>query len=393
MKIVFQVLLASCIAVFLFFDLSMAAEKSMRDADEKGATYYLEQGKAAVNRGEYEQAIAFFTKSMELGTDPVNALSNRFYAYMGAKQLESALADASKIVELKPKDALGYELLIMVHTAKMVFEHQKALESISKLVGMNPSDPSLYIDRALLSSLISLPPSSEWQVSDLSKAIELFLKKDKLSFDPEKKRKHSLIEAHLIRGNAYRRIGNLKSSLSDYKKVMELNPNYMNDYGVRVEADFYAGALTLLGNSIEENREYPKAYCDRGRIQYRYGDYQAALMDFTKAIELGREEIDIGYYWRGQTFYKIGQFELAVNDFSRYLELRPEATLAYGRRGYAYFKNGQYKEALADMNKAIELFPDYEPEYYNIRANIFEAMGKTKKAKKDRHKAEKLNQK
>ena len=50
------------------------------------------------------------------------------------------------------------------------------------------------------------------------------------------------------------------------------------------------------------------------------GEYEQALADLTKAIELNPESAR-GYCIRGGTYKKMGQAEKAIADFERFLEL------------------------------------------------------------------------
>ncbi|MBX9667633.1 MAG: tetratricopeptide repeat protein [Candidatus Obscuribacterales bacterium] len=61
----------------------------------------------------------------------------------------------------------------------------------------------------------------------------------------------------------------------------------------------------------------------------------------------------------------------------------PYAAPFYLLRANAYFKLGRNQEALPDVNKAIELIPTWS-RAYDLRAEIYQALGDTEKAQKDR---------
>ena len=55
---------------------------------------------------------------------------------------------------------------------------------------------------------------------------------------------------------------------------------------------------------------------------------------------------------RGETYGRMGQYEEALNDFNRALELQPEFASALGGRGETYRLLDCYEEALTDFNHA-----------------------------------------
>ena len=58
---------------------------------------------------------------------------------------------------------------------------------------------------------------------------------------------------------------------------------------------------------------------------------------------------------RGISYDKLGQFEDAIADFTRVLELDPTNVNAFFNRGSAYDSLGQYEKAVADYTRALDL--------------------------------------
>ena len=86
------------------------------------------------------------------------------------------------------------------------------------------------------------------------------------------------------------------------------------------------------------------------------GDYDNAIIAFTKAIELD-PNFALAYGNRSWVYIKLGQYEQAIADCTKAIELNPNLALAYNNRGWAYTELGQYEQAIADYNRAIELDP------------------------------------
>ena len=65
-----------------------------------------ELGNAEFKAGNYEKAISFFTKSIELGGDHV-LYSNRSACYAGLGKWDEALKDAESCIETRPSARYG----------------------------------------------------------------------------------------------------------------------------------------------------------------------------------------------------------------------------------------------------------------------------------------------
>lgn len=121
-------------------------------------------------------------------------------------------------------------------------------------------------------------------------------------------------------------------------------------------------------------------------------DFDGALMDYDKAIELwpAGEENKVELIGicleRGDTHYVMQNYELAIIDFSKAIEIDPTNVLAYVYRGDARDNSGLPKEAIEDYSKTIELDPADGSAYYN-RAVTKKGMSDEKGACEDFKKA------
>ena len=170
---------------------------------------------------------------------------------------------------------------------------------------------------------------------------------------------------------------------------------------------FYATLVGLFFMTSAFGQTTAEEYYDAGKVHYKAEEWQAAIDDFTKAIELGYAPLDRAYYDRGICYHYLSNYEKAISDYNQALTLKPTYSYALTARGtsqhalgntkeaisdyttsiqinsnnaFAYFSRGFVKEqqgldaeALADYNKAIELKPDYT-RAINDRKNLLERM-------------------
>ena len=95
------------------------------------------------------------------------------------------------------------------------------------------------------------------------------------------------------------------------------------------------------------------------------------------------------YYNSGNACYKQGNYDQAISDYTKTIEINPNIVEAYNNRGGAYIHKGKYEQAISDCTMAIKLEPDYAYAYNN-RAGAYYDKKEYDKAWADVHKAEEL---
>src|SRR5262249_30889094 len=93
---------------------------------------------------------------------------------------------------------------------------------------------------------------------------------------------------------------------------------------------------------------------------------------------------------RGNSKFLAGDYEGAVKDQSRALDLDPKYPNALIRRGYAYLIQDDLANAEADFKRAQELQPGNKDAHDGL-ANVYERQGNPEKAAIEREDASGLN--
>ena len=144
------------------------------------------------------------------------------------------------------------------------------------------------------------------------------------------------------------------------------------------------------------NKKADKHFSD-GVIKSVEGNYQGALADFTKVIELEADNAG-AYYNRGLTTIYLTLYQSAITDYSkaikmdidiRYYFKNIESVISKDKYGDNVI-NKQYKKAIKDFDDAIKLQPEHAHSYY-YRGGAYRFLGKEKQATKDLKKAKELD--
>jgi tetratricopeptide (TPR) repeat protein len=161
--------------------------------------------------------------------------------------------------------------------------------------------------------------------------------------------------------------------LADWQDIQ--NHDQLAQYKDRL-ATFYRGrgrkyydeknfdaALADLSRAIELDPEVDDIYSLRGRTYCRLGQYTEALNDLNRFIKSQPEQED-DYYWRGRAYYGTKDYSMALDDLTRAIELQPENGASYLWRGVIQYALHDYPAGLADLTRAIELQPEIANNYY-----------------------------
>ena len=194
-------------------------------------------GSAYLDQGKIAQAIAEYTKAIEIDNNDVQAHNNRGNAYAKLGQFPQALADLDAVIAIAP------------------------------------SLPDPYFNRGLI---YDKEAKLSQAILDYNKAIEL---------NPD------YVEAYANRGSTYAQEGKFTEALSDFNKVIEKDPDnaqaYYNIGLIYGEQSEYGQAIAEYGKAIDHDPGYAAAYNNRAVSCFQVKEYDNAWDDVHKARALG----------------------------------------------------------------------------------------------------------
>ncbi|AIQ96580.1 tetratricopeptide repeat protein [Prochlorococcus sp. MIT 0801] len=152
-----------------------------------------------------------------------------------------------------------------------------------------------------------------------------------------------------------------------------------------------AGLMIALKDKIELNkkaRDY-EYFFNRAQDKFELADYEEAILDYNKALELSPTEICLVYSMRGNAKRNSGDFEGAISDQNKALDFDPLYADGYFNRGIAKFKKGDFDDAIEDYSQVIKINPKDSDAFFN-RGHVKKEMGEMKGACEDWRKAAEL---
>ena len=114
----------------------------------------------------------------------------------------------------------------------------------------------------------------------------------------------------------------------------------------------YSEALLLLDDLIRINSKEDKLWAARAFVNTHQGNSEAAIDDWSKAIQLNKEPHY--FYMRGISRFQVSQYRSAISDFTAVIELCDKYKSDYYRspayffRADAYLRLGEFDQAKSD---------------------------------------------
>ena len=123
-------------------------------------------------------------------------------------------------------------------------------------------------------------------------------------------------------------------------------------------------------------------FFNRAQDKFELADYEEAIIDYNKALELSPTEICLVYSMRGNAKRNLGDFDGAISDQNKALDFDPLYADGYFNRGIAKFKKGDFDGAIQDYSQVLKINPKDSDAFFN-RANVKKEIGDMKSACED----------
>lgn len=118
------------------------------------------------------------------------------------------------------------------------------------------------------------------------------------------------------------------------------------------------------------------AWCPEGQRAYLTGDYEAANLALNSCLHSPPEDPEAaaeGYYLRGETYLERLDYQAALSDFDRAVELAPSKGEAWRSKAWVHYKLNELHPAVTAIEKALEV-DARSTQSHHINAQILTAL-------------------
>jgi tetratricopeptide (TPR) repeat protein len=290
-------------------------------------------GRLLEQKGATDEAIAEYSRVIELDPGNARAWRERAGAYDGVRQYENAIGDYSRVIELDAKNAAAWGL--RGHAYKNLLQYDMAIADYTKAIELDPEN-AWHFNRGIVYTDLH---EYDKAIADYTKFIELHPK---------------FAWAWHIRGKSYNNLHQYNKALADYSKATELDPKYSNSW---------------------DQLAWLFATCPDPRFR----DSGTALRFAQKAVELAPT---VGNHWNtlGAAHYRAGEWKAAVEALSKSDELLKGQKLGFRAffLAMAHWQLGEKDKARQWYEKAVQWMEKNLPkneELRRFRAEAAELLG------------------
>ena len=221
------------------------------------------------NRGDYKQAIACYTKSIELEPTKYHALFNRGNAFKNLKMYDLALKDYDYGLQYDSLNAKAWFDRGNIYLD--LEQYEKAIQDFNQAIKIYPRYSNAHNNRG--NAYASLK-NFDFAIRDYTLAIKF---------------RATNASAYSNRGNVYSEMGEYEKALADFEKALELKPN---DQYARNNVELCRRQIAGKNSSKDNNINISKYEEELLPIAYEYykkGDFKNALSIFRELAEETKE--------------------------------------------------------------------------------------------------------
>jgi tetratricopeptide (TPR) repeat protein len=301
-------------------------------------------GKDFAAAGNYQDAIAQFTKQIELKPEFTDAYTARAQAYEKTGNLAEAANDYKRATTFDGKNASYF-----YNAGRLYFELKDYNESIAML------GKATSLDKKLVNAY-KLKLKSHIELNEFDKAL-----KESDALLPLEQSAQSFATHAFI----HEKLGNYNQAETFYRKSLEKSPNILSTHlylaDVLNKAKKYDQALESCNKALQIDSKSTEALWIRSKIYREKADYTKAIEDLTRIILVSPDN-EQAFYTRGTYNQDYTKYQDAINDFSKAISLNPKNAQAYFNRAKSYEQITQYANAVADFKMYASLTDDNSDE-------------------------------
>ncbi len=373
--------------------------------------YYL--GIIANDQKRFEEAIAYFDKSIQLNATYINSYLEKAYAllqlyhdgealaiYEAVLQIEPGNAHALKGIEVIKGQADSEEQLLSslvddpndisaLYTlgvqANNDRQYEKAIDYFQKVLTLKPDHINALIEQAYAynylqndnqaiacyQTILDLHPNNLQAIrslasvyfakADYRKAKEYFTQASQI--EPENYKNFyslGLIASYEKEFTAALTFFEQALAISPYQKESLIGQAYVLDQLGRTEE-----SIACYQKIIEIDPAYASAYSSLGILYNKLGKPEEAEKNYLLAVQLNKNDYE-SYYDLGILADRKKELLQAIQYFEKAIEINPDFTKAYDYLAYYYMQTRDYQRAAALYQKMLEIDPAYSNAYYNM---------------------------
>ncbi len=336
---------------------------------------YSVKGDIAYKLGNYDDTFKNYALAIQLRPKEIDLYLDRAQYYFELDQLDKAEADFKHILSIDENNIYAYAGLGRNYLTEEKYE--LAEKNLNIAIQINNAYAYAYLYRGKTyfeqkkykEAILDILEYLEYDPDD-SENSDLFLTYSLNDFDyaltelNEKSKNEPFSEFwNTLRARLYNKNGKYALALKEFNDLIKYVGNKNNiDYLIFERAKSYSNAgvydkaLQDFDYLIAKYPEEPIYYCHRANTSRYAGNYQQAIENLNRAIELNPKEY-WNFYMRGWIYVEmLKETNKALKDLDKSIDLNSDYAYTYLMRGRLLLEKLHKKEkAIEDFNTILNL--------------------------------------
>ena len=180
--------------------------------------------------------------------------------------------------------------------------------------------------------------------------------------------------AHNNLANVLRQRGDLDGAILEYRRSLELDPNYQfgryNLGATLVQKGDPNSAIPLLKQALQADPNNPKAYYSLATALEQTGHPEEATASYSRAVRLQPDFLE-AHTNLANLLLAQSHNEDAMSHYRKAVELAPSSPMTHYNLAVGLAKTGHEAEAIAELQTVLRIdpsYPDAEPLLRDLRA-------------------------
>lgn len=179
----------------------------------------------------------------------------------------------------------------------------------------------------------------------------------------------NFIEAYNNIGEIYSQKGDRSSAISTYLEALKITRNYRILLNIGVEhynERKYKEALTYFNESLKLKKDFLEGHYYTGMAWHNLQDYQNAEKHFVNVIAQDPKHLKVNYLL-SYIYYEWKEYKKSIECLDRIKDIADDISFINRYYGFCYYHLGDFDKAITHLTVALESNPEYERfrEYLN----------------------------
>lgn len=315
------------------------------------AKKYKDLGNAAFTAQKYEEALAHFTKAIELNPSDHIFYSNRSGCHASLKDYQAALEDAEKCVSLKPDWGKGYQRKGLAEFYLGDFD--KAIETYQKGLQVDPNNQQLKegLQRAQEEKKSGGAPKMDEMTKQLLGKLMTNPETKNYLNEPDFVQKLMMMQTNPQNATAFMSDPRIQKAIQvmfdlpqdfDMNKAKEEKKGHAHGH----EGHSHEGHENCGHSHDNHSEEHSHDHTHHDHHEEHKQEPkqpQKEVSDADKEKNLGNEA------------YKKKNFDAAINHYDKAIEIDPTEVLYYNNKAACYIEKNDFTKAMEVCDKALEV--------------------------------------